>query len=351
MSYLYAETLRISSFFLVSIRLHLVEGFKANMRLVCRMSHHSRGRRLMGFGGFLLLLVLVGRAAEAQDIRISYSSRSNSFTALQVAVAKGLFKEEGLSVEMIQMNPRLGGIATMNGDVDFTATFGSTLRGILQGLTLKFVAVSLKKSDHFLITRPEIKDVQDLKGKRLGVSTLFGSDQRAVEEMLRSKGFNPGLLKVIMIGDAPARAEALRSGLVDAVPLSSPQDFMLQQLGFNALAGPQDVKIALPTAALAVSQRNLQERPKVVKQALRALLKAHRFILEKRKETVEVMQKWLQQSPEVAARAYEVLLISTSRNGEISDADWENLTEKQKPLDQVRDFTLLRQAQAELGIK
>jgi hypothetical protein len=40
-----------------------------------------------------------------------------------------------------------------------------------------------------------------------------------------------------------------------------------------------------------------------------------------------------------------------SRNGEIPDSDWESLTEKQRRLDEVRDFTLLREAQAGLGIK
>jgi ABC-type nitrate/sulfonate/bicarbonate transport system substrate-binding protein len=249
------------------------------------------------------------------------------------------------------MTPRLDALATINGDVDFTTTFGSTLRGMLQGLPLKFVAVSVRKSEHFLVTRPEIKDTQRLKGKRMAVSTLFGSDQRAAEEILRSKGFNPSALTPVALGDAPVRAEALRSGIVEAASLSPPHDLVLKDQGFNVLGGPQDVKIALPTSGIAVSQRYLQERPKVVKQILRALLKSHRFVFERRKETIEISQAWLQQSPEVAARSYDMLLISLSRNGEISDSDWEMLTEKRRPLEEIRDFTLLRQAQGELGIK
>src|SRR5574341_1305325 len=79
--------------------------------------------------------------AEARKIRISFSSRSNSVTPFRVALVKGFFREEGLDVEMIQMNPRLGALAVMNGDIDLTTTFGSTLRGIVQGLPLKFAAV------------------------------------------------------------------------------------------------------------------------------------------------------------------------------------------------------------------
>ena len=82
-----------------------------------------------------------------------------------LAAHKGFFTEEGVDVELIQVNPRLGATAVLNGDIDLTTTFGSTLRGILGGFPLKFVAVSVRKSEHFLIARPEFKDLRELKGK------------------------------------------------------------------------------------------------------------------------------------------------------------------------------------------
>jgi hypothetical protein len=60
---------------------------------------------------------------------------------------------------------------------------------------LKPFAVLVRKSDHFLVARPEISELRDLKGRRLGVATLFGSDQRAVEEMIRAKGFSTNFIK------------------------------------------------------------------------------------------------------------------------------------------------------------
>ncbi len=302
---------------------------------------------------FILALANPGAAfsAQAQKVRLSYSSRSNSVTPFQVAAVKGFFKEEGLDVEMIQVNPRLGAMAVMNGDLDFTSTFGSTLRGVLQGLPLKFVAVSVKKSEHFLVARRDIKDVSELKGKKIAVSTLLGTDQIAAEEILRSKGFNPTLLQPLAVGDAPLRAQALRTGLVDASSISSPHDLLLKDEGFNVLGGPEDVKYALPTSGLAVSHRFLQEKPQLIKQLLRALLKGHRFIFENRQETVNIMTRWLSQSPEMAEHSYQLSLVSLARNGEITDYEWERLTEGKKPLADVRDFTLLRQAQKELGIR
>lgn len=290
-------------------------------------------------------------AAQPAKVRISYSSRSNSIIPFQVAVTKGMFAEEGMDVEMIQVNPRLAGTALLNGDLDFTTTFGTTLRGIVGGFPLKFVAVSVKKSEHFLVARPEYKVIKELAGKKLGVATLFGSDQRAAEEMLRGKGFSPNLMKPVALGESPVRAQAIRAGAVDAVALSSPFDLALRAEGYRLLAGPQDVQIALPTSGITVANRMLQQNPALIKRAIRALLKAHRFVFENRREVVPVMIKYLDQSQEVAERSYEIVSSSLSRNGEITDQEWDILTEKKKPVDEVRDFTLLREAQKELKIR
>jgi len=205
--------------------------------------------------------------AQPTKVRISYSSRSNSNTPFQIGLSKGFFAEEGMDVELIQVNPRLGATAVLNGDLDFTTTFGTTLRGIIGGFPIKFVAISVKKSEHFLVVRPEIKDFRDLNGKKLGVATLFGSDQRAAEEMIRGKGFSPNMIKPVALGEAPVRAQALRSGVVEAVSVSPPFDLALRAEGFRVLAGPQDVDIALPTSGLAVANRALQQNLQLVKRA------------------------------------------------------------------------------------
>jgi NitT/TauT family transport system substrate-binding protein len=218
--------------------------------------------------------------AQTQKIRIAYSSRSNTVTPFYIAATKGFFREEGLEVELIQVSPRLGAMAVMNGDVSFTTSFTSTFRGILQGLPLKLVLVALKKGIYFLVVRPEIKDVQELKGKKLGVATIRGTDQLVAEELLRAKGFNPALLQQLVIGETPLRAQALVAGVVQVVSLSPPHDLLLKNMGYNILAGPPE--IGLPASGLFTSDRLLKENPQAVKRTLRALIKANRFIAENR---------------------------------------------------------------------
>ena len=107
-------------------------------------------RKGIWLGVMTILLVSLGNqragSAQSQKIRISLSSRSNTNTSYYVAQAKGFFKEEGLEVEFIQINPRLGAMAVLNGDVTFTTSFVSTFRGIVQGLPMKTVLVLLNGS-------------------------------------------------------------------------------------------------------------------------------------------------------------------------------------------------------------
>ena len=306
----------------------------------------------IGTAVFLTVVVLSQGVvnAQTQKIRIAYSSRSNTITPFYIAASKGFFREEGLDVELIQVSPRLGALAVMNGDVSFTTSFTSTFRGILQGLPLKLILVALKKGIYFLVVRPEIKDVEDLKGKKLGVATIRGTDQLVAEELLRSKGFNPALLQQIVIGETPLRAQALVAGIVQVVSLSPPHDLVLQQMGYKVLAGPPEV--GLPASGLFTSDRLLKENPQGVKRTLRALIKANRFITEKRQETIAVMLKSLPQPQEVASRSYDLELKALSKDGQMTDGEMESLIErlgeKKRPLDEVRDFSPVRQASKEL---
>jgi ABC-type nitrate/sulfonate/bicarbonate transport system substrate-binding protein len=301
---------------------------------------------------FLAVTLLGNEAvhAQAQKIRIGYSSRSNTATPFYVAATKGFFREEGLEVELIQISPRLGAMAVINGDVSFTTSFTSTFRGILQGLPLKLVLIALKKGVYFLIVRSEIKDIQDLKGKKLGVASIRGTDHIVADELLRSKGFNPSLLQPIVLGDTLLRAQALASGVVQAVSLSPPHDLLMQQMGHKALAGPPDV--GMPASGLFTSDRLIKDNPQIAKRTIRALLKANRFIEANRLETIQIMMQWVKQTPEIAGRSYDVELKTITRDGQMTDGEMENLIdrlgEKKRPLDEVRDFSHVRQALKEL---
>jgi NitT/TauT family transport system substrate-binding protein len=305
---------------------------------------------LVGAGFALSASNSVGGAEAPARVRIAYASRSSSAMPLYMALQKGFFKTEGLEVEIIQMNPRLGATAVVNGDVTFATPFTSSFRGILQGFPMKLVFIHLKKGPYFVMVRPEIKEAQQLKGKKIGVATIRGTDQLVAEEMLQAKGFNPNQLQAVAIGDGPLRMQALISGAVDAISVAAPHDLMLKKMGFRALAGPP--KVGLPSAGMLTSDRLIKENPQLVKRTLKALLRSHRYILDHRQETIQTLIKWLPQPVDVAEHSYDNELTTLSRDGILTDAEIEAIIarvgEKKRPLDEVRDFSFARQAMKEL---
>ena len=315
----------------------------------------SRSRRtpvvLLTLVCIRLLVAMPSFSAEAPPkVRIAYASRSSSAMPLYMALQKGYFKAEGLDVEIIQMNPRLGATAVVNGDVAFATPFTSTFRGILQGFPMKLVFIHFKKGPYFVMVRPEIKEAQQLKGKKIGVATIRGTDQLVAEEMLQAKGFNPNQLQAVAIGDGPVRMQALISGAVDAVCVAPPHDLMLRKMGYPALAGPPEV--GLPSAGMLTSDRLIKENPQLVKRTLKALLRSHQYILENRQDTIQILIKWLPQPLDIAEHSYDTELKTLSRDGIMTDAEVEAIItrvgEKKRPLDEVRDFSFARQAMKEL---
>lgn len=295
--------------------------------------------------------VAIAAAADAQQkVRIVHASRSNAATPQFLAQSKGFYKSEGIDVELIQINPRLAATAVVNGEAALASAFLSTFRASLQGFPLKLVFMALKKGPYFIVARPEIKDLEQLKGKKLGVATLRGADHLVAEEMLIAKGVNPQHIQALNIGDAPVRMQALVSGAVDAICVSPPHDFLLRRLGYRVLAGPPAV--GLPGSALITSDRLLRENPSLIKRTLSAVLRAHRFIFANKSETVRVMMQWLPQPLEVAEHAYEHELKNLTPDGLMSDAEIDGLItrlgDKRRPLDEIRDFSLVRQALKEL---
>jgi NitT/TauT family transport system substrate-binding protein len=308
------------------------------------------------FGGIVCaVLVFFASAgapeAQSQKVRISLSSRSNTNTSYYVAQARGFFKDEGLEVEFIQINPRLGAMAVLNGDVTFTTSFVSTFRGITQGLPMKTVFILLKKGTYHLMVRPDlIKDIQDLKGKKLGVTAVNGGDHIIGRELMRMKGLDPNLVQAIAVGDPALRLQAAISGAVQAVSVPPPYDLLLEQKGLKSISGPPE--IGVPSSGLFAADRTIKENPQVLRRTIRATLKANRFLEANREETLRIMTKYVPQSLETAGRSYDVEFKALARDGQMTDAEiefqMERLADKKRPLDEIRDFSFARQAIKEL---
>jgi NitT/TauT family transport system substrate-binding protein len=297
----------------------------------------------------------------ADKVVISYSSRSYAFLPAQVAVAKGFFKDENLELLLIQMRSQVTVPALMSGEVQFTLSFGNIIGSAMQGMPFKILAVLTDKPLHSVVARPEIKTINDLRGRRIGTQRIGGSDHLAAEAILQARGLDLKEVQFVTLGgDEPVRVEILRKGLVDAICSVPPGPVRLAREGYNILGGPKDLKIGSPISALAVTDSRLKSNREETKKVLRAVLHGLRFMHERKEDTILIMSRWLNQTADVARDSYDSILPSFSPDGGTIDKTFEFAIEARKgtiksdkpiPLSQVRDISLLREVQKELRLQ
>jgi ABC-type nitrate/sulfonate/bicarbonate transport system substrate-binding protein len=311
--------------------------------------------------GAMTLTSGVSFGAQDEKVIISYSSRDFSFLPGHVAVAKGFFKDEGLEPVMVQMRPPIAAPALTAGEIHYTMTFGSTLNAIMQGVPLRMFAVITEKSPYYIIARPGIKTVAELRGKKHAAQQRGLSDRVMAEAILEANGIDLKDVQFVTIsGDLPVRMSVLTGGLADAVCLIPPGPVLLEKQGYRIIAGPNDVKLGVPTNGLTATNQRLAEKRAEAKKVVRSLIRGLRFVRERREETIAIMAQWLGQKPDIAARSYDLIIAGYSQDGGTSDATWQALIDSRvqtvglpRPasLDQVRDFTLLREVQKELKLR
>jgi NitT/TauT family transport system substrate-binding protein len=283
-----------------------------------------------------------------------------SYLAAGVAVNKGFFKEEGLDPEIIRMNFNVAMSALINGEVDYTMIFGSVVRAAIRGIPVKVVAVLIDSPPYTIISRPEIKSVKALAGRRLGIGVYGSTNDVVARMMLEQSGINPDKdVRITAFGFDSARLAALREGLVDAALIAPPADAQGRRAGFNVIARASDF-FRFPHIGLGTSNRVIKEKGQELKKVMKALLKANRFIRDQRDESIKVLMDWGRSDRESAADGYDSTWPLFSPDGSmpedgmrlvIDDAKKALKVTRQVPLSEVADLTILREAQKELGLR
>ena len=166
-------------------------------------------------------------------------------------------------------------------------------------------------------------------------------------------------LKFIAVGAVEARFAALTQGLIDAALLAPPLDAEAKKRGFNILARADEILI-FPETGLVSGVKKLQEKPDEIKRAIRAGIKANRYIRGNRDGTIQFIMEWLKVNREVAAATYDGVAkaynddISVCEKGLRLVIDETKKTQKinrEVALSEVADLSFLREAQRELGNK
>ena len=131
----------------------------------------------------------------------------------------------------------------------------------------------VNRREHVLFAVPAVGSVADLRGKRVGINGLQGSDHRAVLDALRHGGTEAATVAFLVVGGGQnARLAAVQSGAVDAAAFQPPVTAQARSLGLRELLNVGTVvDQPTPTTAIVTSRAALAERSEVLRRFLRAL--------------------------------------------------------------------------------
>jgi NitT/TauT family transport system substrate-binding protein len=308
----------------------------------------------------LALIISPGSAEALDKVRMSISAVDVSFLTGGLALKRGMFRDEGLDVEVIRMNANVSITALSTGDIDYTMVFSSVVRGALRGLPMKVVASFMDSSTHLLIARPEYKTIRDLKGKTLAVSNYGATSDVAARMMMKQGGVDPQKeLKIIQLGAERGRYAALKEGIVDVAVLSPPTDTDAVRIGFRVLSRFYE-HFKLPFTGLGANLKKLKEKPDEVKRMVKAMLRANRFVRSNREGTIQTLMDWVKVDRESAAATYDSTWKIFSEDGGISESGLKLVVDQgreamkiERPVanSEIADFNIIRDVQRELGIK
>ena len=240
--------------------------------------------------------LLIGNVLFAQSVKVGRTVGGSGFhIPSYVAIDKGFLKAEGLDANFIAATAGVLVRATIAKEIEFTPIPGGGSEAMLKGAPLVFFVGESLISQWTLTTTPDMKRVEDLKGKTLGLGRPGSADYSEIVVTL-AKHFNmqPGKdYKVIAFTGEPDRIAALIQGSIQGGVLSFPHAARAEKEGMKILMRTGDYIPRLGGTFLA-HKDFIKEKRDVVKKFTRGMIKTIDYIKSEKKGTMEVIQKYFE---------------------------------------------------------
>jgi len=273
------------------------------------MRKPRRGTTMLLFIASFISVLYVPGFTQAQTglkkIRIGSSSTNVSFLALYTALDRGFFRDEGIDLEIVYMPANLASTAVQNGDIDYNGAVTGTIGAAVRGQPMKVLLFTVAKPLLFLMSRKDIKDPKQLKGKKIAGSSPGGSATLIADKVLRHFGLEPGrdVSLLPMGGSAASRYAVLETNVVDASFLSVPENIIALEKGYNELVFAGDV-VEFPQNGFGTSEKKIRDNPDEVYRMVRATLRGLQFVWDKNNQeavTSVLMKQWKVNDRKMAA--------------------------------------------------
>jgi NitT/TauT family transport system substrate-binding protein len=245
----------------------------------------------------MVLAALVGLASTARAqtrVRINWTAVTGAQSGIYVAQEEGLFKKNGLEVELLHIPSSSRAIqAILAGEIALSYMDGlNAAQANVKGANLALVAGATNRFVFSLMGKPELKRVADLRGKKIGITRIGSSTHTAALYALGQSGLKPADYQILPLVEVPNIFTALVAGQIDAGVVSPPTNSRARKAGLNELMnlakeGPEYVSVALGT-----TRAFIRDNEQIVRRVVRAYAEAVQLFKANKQIGIRVLAKY-----------------------------------------------------------
>ena len=251
--------------------------------LICVESVIAAALAIFGFLGAAAVHAnpYLAKPGEAPvNIFVATCATSGGFIHIYTTLDQNLFAKYGMSVKHVVIrtgtNINLAALATDEIQFLYCAA-DSTIPGMAAGADSVLVASPLVGLPYVIIARKEIKTVQDLKGKSIGVGSVGGLPFRLLKAFQKKVALEDMQIRPVG-GSQPERYNAIVQGVIDAGPFTPPMDARGKKDGFNLVYHLNDLGLPAIYSSLHTNAKTIRERRLIVQRFVAALAEAVKFV-------------------------------------------------------------------------
>jgi ABC-type nitrate/sulfonate/bicarbonate transport system substrate-binding protein len=288
-------------------------------------------RRLNRFrpAAFLLLLlcafvILKARPASAQSLKpviFAVSATDVSASPIFVAEELGYLKAEGIDSKIVVIRSDIVMKGLVTGDIDFASSISSVVKAAAIGAPVKTVINFFNGSFFYLVTKPAIMNIEQLKGKTVAISRYGSATDFDARAAFRHFNLDPSKdVKILAIGGGPTRIAALVSGHVESAILNNIEKIPAEKAGMKPLLFTGQY-LRQPVGGLGIGVQTMTDKREEIRKSIRALYRALTVMKADRNRVKAVFARRLDVKAENFDAIYDDAMRVFLPNGEIDLAD------------------------------
>jgi NitT/TauT family transport system substrate-binding protein len=319
------------------------------------MSRKLMMLRALTIGVIVLLTHGAFAAGAPTKVTIHIPSKSLSIMPYYFGKDKGFFAAEQIEPQLVMMAPPTAIAALVGGELDFSSTTGAATSAIMRGLPIRRVFYVQQDPVHVLLAQPEIRSVQDLVGKTVGVTALTDAVGMSANVILRAHGIEAGKVTLLAMQVTDNAIKSLTTKRIAATLLAPPYVEELQAKGYVKLVEARTYA-PLSFIGLVTAIDTMKKSPQKVYGMIAALHRTMSYIVNpaNRNEVIQYVSTYHKIDLALAEKAFTAQMLGYSKDGTKPRAAVEKEIEiyreslkvaKAFTPDDLEDMSLLRKVQ------